>query len=156
MFIKIDTVDGEALDAKHEKAIQLESWAFGANNTGSFKVGTGGGAGKVEFQDLHCTKLVDSSSPTLLLKCASGEHLKEAILTVRKAGADNEDYLKITLNDVLISNVRQSGQALGDLPMEELTINFSKVEVAYRPQNADGTLGAAVKGGWDLKKNQKV
>jgi type VI protein secretion system component Hcp len=50
MFIKIDTVDGEAQDSKHKKAIDVLSWSWGLSNSGSAHVGGGAGAGKVMFK----------------------------------------------------------------------------------------------------------
>ena len=35
-----------------------------------------------------------------MLACASGEHLKKAVLTCRKAGKEQQEYLKITFDDV--------------------------------------------------------
>ena len=40
--------------------------------------------------------------------------------------------------------------------MESISLNFSKIEYAYKPQDEKGKLGAAVKAGYDLKKNTKV
>lgn len=156
MFIKIDGIDGESQDDKHTKEIQLESFSLGTNNIGSSGVGSGVGAGKVSFQDLNCTKLVDSASPLLLKKCAMGEHIAQAVLTVRKAGGKQEDYLQIKLSDLIISSVVHSGSAAGDLPMESFSINYSKIDMGYKPQDKNGTLGAAITGGWDLKKNVEV
>jgi len=34
MFIKIDTVDGEAQDSKHKKEIDVLTWSWGLSNSG--------------------------------------------------------------------------------------------------------------------------
>ena len=39
MFIKIDTVDGEAQDSKHKKAIDILSWSWVLSRAGSAHVG---------------------------------------------------------------------------------------------------------------------
>jgi hypothetical protein len=56
MFIKIDTVDGEAQDTKHKKEIDVLSWWWGMSNSGSADVGGGAGAGKVNVDDLTFAK----------------------------------------------------------------------------------------------------
>jgi type VI secretion system secreted protein Hcp len=43
-----------------------------------------------------------------------------------------------------------------DLPVDEISLNFGKVQMEYKPQKADGSLDAAIVTGWDLKQNIKV
>ena len=50
MFIKIDTVDGEAQDSKHKKEIDVLSWSWGMSNAGSAHAGGGAGAGRLMFK----------------------------------------------------------------------------------------------------------
>jgi type VI secretion system secreted protein Hcp len=42
------------------------------------------------------------------------------------------------------------------VPTDQITFNFSKLEMEYKEQKADGTLGGAVLAGWDVKANKKV
>ncbi|MBW0001478.1 MAG: type VI secretion system tube protein Hcp, partial [Verrucomicrobia bacterium] len=101
MFLKIATVDGESRDSKHSKEIDVLAWSWGMSNAGSAHVGGGAGAGKVNVQDVSVTKYVDSSSPKLMLACASGTHYDNALLTVRKAGGDSPvEYIKIKMDEV--------------------------------------------------------
>jgi type VI secretion system secreted protein Hcp len=156
-FLKIDGVEGESTDEKHRGEIEVLSWSWGASNAGLHSTGGGMGAGKVQMQDFHFTMSVNKATPKLFLMCATGEHIKEAILTVRKAGTDAPvEYLKIKLTDVLVSSYQTGGSGGGDVPMESFSLNFSKIEIEYTPQNADGTLAAPIKAGYDLKLNKKV
>ena len=155
-FLKIDGIEGEATAKGHEKEIEIESFSWGETNTGSHATGGGGGAGKVNMQDFHVTMKNNSASPKLLLACASGEHIKKAILTCRKAGKEQQEYLKLTMNDILVSSFQTSGSAGEMIPMDSFSLNFSKIEYEYKPQKPDGTLGSAVKAGWDLKTGTKV
>jgi type VI secretion system secreted protein Hcp len=41
IFIKIDSVDGEAQDSKHKKEIDVLSWSWGMSNAGSAYSGGG-------------------------------------------------------------------------------------------------------------------
>src|ERR1700692_4311219 len=91
MFIKIDTVDGEAQDSKHKKEIDVLSWSWGMSNAGACHAGGGAGAGKANVQDLSFTKWVDSATPKLALACCAGKHFKDAVLVVRKAGRVSQD-----------------------------------------------------------------
>ena len=64
-LLEIDGIKGETTDNKHEGTIEIESFSWGASNTGSMSAGGGGGAGKVNFQDLHFTTRVNKASPLL-------------------------------------------------------------------------------------------
>ncbi len=151
-FLKIDGIKGESQDHKHKDEIQLESWSFGETNAGTFAVGGGGGAGKVAMQDFHFVKRVDKAGPTLFLSCAQGAHIKEALLTCRKAGKEQQEYLKITLGDVMVSNYHTSGSGHSDVvPMEEISLNFARIKVEYQEQKADGTLGGKTVAEFNLK-----
>src|SRR5499427_3742203 len=94
LFLKIDGIDGESLQKGHEKEIELMSFSWGEQNAGSFAGNMGGGAGKVSMQDFHYTVPINRSSPKLFLACATGEHIKSATLTCRKAGKTQQEFLK--------------------------------------------------------------
>lgn len=151
-FLKIDGVPGESGDAKHKDEIQLLSFSFGESQAGTMGFGGGGGAGKVQMQDFHFMMNVNKASPKLFLACANGEHIKNAILTGRKAGKDQQDYLKITFTDLLVSSFQTNGDAhANSLPVDSISLNFAAIEVEYKEQNLDGTLKGPVKVKYDLK-----
>ena len=155
-FLKLDGVDGESTDAKHKGEIELDSWSWGASNAGSSHSGPGSGAGKVSMQDFHLTMKVNKASPKLMLSCATGAHIKKAVLVARKAGGEQEEFFTITMSDLLVSSYQTGGSAHGVLPGDQVSLNFSKIEFEYKPQDATGKTGAPVKTGWDLKQNKKV
>ena len=151
-LLEIDGIKGESKDSKHKDTIEVESFSWGATQSGSFSSGGGGGAGKVTFQDLHCTSTVNSASPLLAKACATGQHIKKATLFVRKAGGSQEDFYKVTLEDCLISSYQTGGSSHGEaLPVDQYSLNFAKIEFKYQEQKADGTLGGAVEMKYDLK-----
>ncbi|HMU64817.1 MAG TPA: type VI secretion system tube protein Hcp, partial [Nitrosomonas sp.] len=137
--------------------IDLLSWSWGETQSGAHAAGGGGGAGKVSMQDFHFTMIVNKATPKLIQACAGGDHIKSAILTCRKAGGQQEEYLKYTFSDLIISSYQTGGSSgSGVVPTEQISFNYAKMEVEYKEQKADGTLGGPVKAGWDLKKNEKV
>jgi type VI secretion system secreted protein Hcp len=153
-FLKVQGVEGESGDAKHKNEIQLESWSFGATQGGTMAFGGGGGAGKVAMQDFHFVMKTQKASPKLFLACANGEHIKNAVLTCRKAGKEQQEFLKYTFSDLLISSFQTGGTGSGDvLPMDQVSFNFAKIESEYKEQKLDGTLAGAIKMHYDLKTN---
>jgi len=156
-FLKIDGIEGESADSKHKNQIEIESFSFGATQSGTFAHGSGGGAGKVQMQDFHITMKVSKASATLALACASGQHIKKAILYVRKAGGQQEDYYQVTFSDLLVSSYAIGGASRGDiLPVDQVSLNFAKIEWKYQLQNEKGNVGNPVITGWDLKQNKKL
>ena len=156
-FLKIDGIPGESLDSKHKDEIEVVAWSWGeANPTAPGAPGTGGGAGKVQMQDFTFTASTSKASPNLMLACASGKHFKHAVLTARRAGGKAQvEFLAFSLSDILVS-AYQIGGAEGEVvPMDNVSLSFSKIQVEYRQQKPDGSLGTSVKAGWDVKQNKK-
>ncbi len=89
------------------------------------------------MNDFSFTTQVNKASPKLFLACASGQHIKTALLTVRKAGGKQQDFLEVTLSDVTVSGYQEGAAA--DLPTDQLMMNFTKIQVSYSGQRPDGT-----------------
>ena len=155
-LLKIDGVDGESTDDKHQGEIELESFSWGETNTAGGPGGSGGGSGKVQVQDLLVTMRVSKASPMLMLGCATGKHHKEAVLTVRRVGKSQQEFLIIKLNEVLVTSYQTGGSAQSDVLLDQASLGFSTIQMDYRPQNADGSLGPPVKAGWDVKNNKPL
>jgi type VI secretion system secreted protein Hcp len=155
-FLKIDGIDGESTKKKHEKEIEVLSWSWGESNSGSMANATGGGSGKVAMQDFHFSMLSCVATPELFFACASGKHIPRAVLSCRKAGGEQEDYLKYEFSNVMISSFQTSGSSNSEIPVDSVSFNFAKIELKYKPQNDDGSLGGEKPKGWDLKKMTKV
>src|SRR5262247_4076103 len=149
-FLKLDGIEGESHDSKHKNAIELESWSWGEAQTGR-------GGGKVAMQDFHFVMKINKASPKLFLACANGEHIKKAELICRKAGKDQQEFLKVTMSDVLVSSYQTGGSGHSDiLPTDQISLNFAKIEVDYKPQEANGSLGPSIKAGYNAKENKAV
>jgi type VI secretion system secreted protein Hcp len=155
-FLKIDGIPGESQDAKHKDEIQVDSWSLSERQSGTMADGGGGGAGKVQMNDVSFSEKLSKASPKLWLACANGEHIKKAVLTARKAGKNQHDYLTVTFTDLLISSYQTGGNGSAKVPVESITLNFAAIQFEYKEQKADGTVGAAVRSGYDLKKMSAV
>lgn len=156
MFIKIGDLKGESQDKTHKEEIDVLAWSWGMSNSGTSHTGGGGGAGKVNVQDLSFTKYVDKSSTELMLACCNGKHFPLATLIVRKAGETPLEYIIIKMTDLLITSLSTGGSGGEDRLTENVTLNFSKVEVDYIEQTPKGVAGAKPKMGWDIAENVKV
>ena len=152
-FMKIDTIPGDSTDSKHKGEIEVTSWSWGLTNPGPGGGGGGGGTGKADIQDLHFTARTSKASPVLFVNCAKGVHHKTAVLTARKSGSQPHEYLIITLSDALIGSYQVAGNENGDVPLDQVSLVFGKIQVSYRPQTPDGKIGTPITRGWDVSKN---
>jgi len=156
MFFTIDGIKGESSDGSHKEAIDVLAWSWGLSQSATTHMGSGGGSGKVNVQDLSFTKYIDKSTSDLMNACFTGKHLKNAKLTVRKAGGDAPlEYLKITLDDVIVSSVSTGGSGGEDRLTENVVLNFAKVTIEYDPQSSSGGGKGALRATWDIPANKK-
>jgi type VI secretion system secreted protein Hcp len=157
MFLKIDGIKGESIDHAHADEMQIESWSWGESNSGSATTGGGGGSGKVSMQDFHFVISYGVHSPLLFKACATGQHIAEGTLTCRKAGGDQMEYLKWKFTDLIVSSY-QTGASThgGELPTDQCSFNFAKIEINYKEQKADGSLGGTINAGYDVKANKAL
>jgi len=109
-------------------AFNVLAWGVSPQGTGQ---SSGAGGGRKSVSDLRITKVVDKASAKLFQACATGQHIKQATLVVRKAGG--KPYLTIKLDNVLVSSYQQSNGA-GGKPTESISLNFTKIEYKYAAQ----------------------
>ena len=147
--IKFDGVEGESTHQDHKGEVEVLSWSWGVSNA-SLAAGGGSGKGKATPGDLHFVHRYDKASPVLAKKCAQGAHFKEVVMTSRKAGEGQKDFLKVTLKEVFITSVQPAGSSGGDIA-ESISMSYGSVDFAYKPQDEKGGLGGEVKFGWDTK-----
>ena len=156
IFAKIGDIKGESLDDKHKDEVEVLSWSWGVSQSGSIRTGGGGGGeGKATFNDFNFTHHVDKASPLLLKACATGEHIKDATITMRKAGKGQQEFLIIKMNDIIITGVSPSGTGEGNTSAEHVALQFAKVDLEYRPQKSDGSLDAGIHFKYDIKGNKE-
>jgi type VI secretion system secreted protein Hcp len=152
-FLHIDGIPGESKDAKHKDEIDVLSWSWGETLPAPANPGSGAATGKVAMTDLQVSTNLSKASPQLLLACASGQRIKSAVLTGRKPGKAQQEYLTFSLSDVLVTGY-QTGGATAEAPLDSISLNFSKIELSYREQKADGSLAPPIRVGWDRRANK--
>lgn len=153
VFLKLDGIKGEAQDEKHKDEIDILAWSWGMAQSGTTHMGSGSGSGKVSVQDLNLTKYVDKSSPTLAQHSCSGKHIAKGLLTVRKAGDKPLEYIKLDLEDIIVTHVSMGGSGSEDRLTESLTLNFAKFKYTYTTQTKDGSAGPEVEAKWHIAQN---
>ena len=151
VFAKIGDIKGESTDDKHKDEVELLSWSWGVSTSGAEAQGSTGGTGKANFSDFHFTHRIDKASPALFKMCATGEHIKEATITARKAGKGQQEFLIIKMSDVIVTSVQSGGGGNDGSTAESVGLRFAKVDLEYKPQRPDGALDASLHFKYDLK-----
>lgn len=156
MFLKLDGVEGESHDDTYEGHMDILAWSWGASQSGTTHMGGGGGAGKVSVQDISITKFVDKASAKLFQHCATGKHITEGQIIVRKAGESPLEYIKIDMKEVMVTSYSTGGSGGEDRLTENVTLNFREFELVYTPQKEDGSGDSPVRFGYNIMKNIKT
>jgi type VI secretion system secreted protein Hcp len=157
MFLKLSNgIMGESQDGAQTDTIDIDSWSWSMSQSGTTHRGPGGGGGKVSVGDIVINKKVDLSSNELIKRCASGDHIDEGELIVRKAGGSSPlEFFRIKFERIIISSYQTGGtaDASGYIP-ETFTMNFRKFKITYTQQDEGGMAGSSSDTGWDVAANQ--
>lgn len=154
IFVVVQGIEGESQDAVYQGAVEATSWHFFISQPSSMHSGSGGGSGKATLSDLHFVHAIDRSSPNFLRYCLTGKHIPEVRLIERKAGGVPLDYLKLTLNDVIVTHVEQAVSKA--MTMEHVSLSFARLKQEYVVQSATGGSQGTVTATVDVKQNRAV
>ncbi len=100
------------------------------------------------------TKYGDIASPLLMGHCSAGTTIGDVTITfLRNFEGEMKLYRTITLSEVWVSRyaVAGSDQETDDMPLEEVTLDYSRIEDEFVQQTSDGAAGGSVSAIWDLK-----
>lgn len=156
-FIKIDGIDGESTDDKHQGWIEVISCGVSVKQMISSTASSVGGASaeRADFNDFNFTKQIDKSSPKLALACADGTHINTITIEFCRAGTEKVKFMEYKLSNCLISEVAMA--AGGAFPTESVNINYGKIEWSYTQQKrAGGGPAGNIAAGWNLESNSKA
>lgn len=157
IILDIEGINGECKLEGFKDKIQLLSWSWGMTQSGYQHQGGGGGAGKVNVQDLVCTKEIDKSTAAIMMHCCNGKHIPSALMTVRKAGGDKPvEYLKLKIEEIIVTSYGNSGHvSQDDKVSESLSFNFAKYRIEYTDQDEKGIAGKTVGQGWNMREGKE-
>jgi len=140
IYMKFGPIDGQVTTTGFEKWIELLSTSLGISRHTT--TGAGGKAREgahPEIQEIHISKHFDKATPKILQDSVAGtfEHkvdIKWTTTTKNKV----ETYFQVELADCGITSYQQSAGPDG-VPMESLTLNFTKITFTPSPLNVKGS-----------------
>lgn len=132
--------------------ITIMGFGSGVSFSTGTLIGGGSGTGRPTFQDLSLTKLVDSATPVLLIRCATGKPVPTAILTLRDRTPGKGFAYTITLTEAFITSVSNSNGAANERPVETISLAYGRIRWTYQKLDDNGKpIGPDVSSGYDLK-----
>ena len=131
---------GEVSAKGHENSIDVHGFEFGV--AASSAIGSGQATARRQYKHLVVMKRLDSSSTSLMSALVTNDEVKELKLALRKPGLGQEDFFTITLSGARVVGLDIDFDAGGET-VERASFAFTKIDVEYRVQGADGILGAA-------------
>lgn len=154
IYIKFPGITGQTQVEGHKGELEVMSFSFGAQisvtNTATNKTRT---LDKPSFSDIILSRYCDSATPQLLQKLTLGEVFKgETIISfTREDSGTLLDLITIKLTDTVLSSLQASSG--GDPPSESLSLNYSKIEIAYKQQKKEGGPDGVAPFVWDCATN---
>ena len=129
IFLKLEGVDGESTVPNHVGEILVDSFSWGATNSGTVGTGGGGSSGKVQFQDLSLAVPSGLTTAQFLKVLVTGKHEPSATLTVYQPIKGKSVKLhSIKLSDVLISSFSFGAAAAARVAHDSVSLSFIKLE----------------------------
>ena len=98
--------------------------------------------GRRSYTALTVNKQVDLATTALMSALASNDEVKEAKLTMRRSGGQQEPFFIVTLKAARIVSVQHDAGSDGEA-RETISIVFTEVEVEYRQQRVSGGRGGS-------------
>ena len=142
-FLKIDGIEGEVAEQDHKGSIELLSFQWGVGRgaaSGTQSSGSGGGAGKVNFQDFHFTKKPDRASSQIFLKLDDTERKAGGYVLIEHGGLDQaggaseSPFYKVMFEGIMFTQFMQGGHPLTpneEFPTEQVSFNFHKAQIMF-------------------------
>lgn len=157
IYVKIEGIDGNVTAKGHEKWIEVHNINFdNGRRITSAKPGhqSNREASTPSFSEVTLSKDMDETSPRIFTESCVGASKKIEIHLCR-TGENIESFMEYILTDALISSYAVNASSLGH-PSEQLSINFSKVEMKYTPYDDENKPGTPVPAGYDLVEASKL
>jgi type VI secretion system secreted protein Hcp len=152
MFLKIKSINGSSKVKGMENTIEVLSFNF----AGTLPTKSGAQAstasethGHVQLSDFSVVKHPDSSSPFLFSNMTGGKRMQEDIeFDVNKmVDGKSQTFYTFKMTGALVTSFNTA--AAGDLPVESVTFNFTKIKFGYADEDK-GKVAAPVEKGWDI------
>jgi type VI secretion system secreted protein Hcp len=149
-------LQGEVQDKAALGAISATELSWGIENPMTIGSASGGaGTGKAKFEELEIKKLVDASSPGLMMAAGRGTPIPTASIMIRKDAGKMNTALQYSLKNVFITKIDTSASAGDDGVYETVTLRVGSIQERYVQMRPTGALNPII-AGWDQVTNSQT
>jgi type VI secretion system secreted protein Hcp len=153
IFVKIDSIKGQSTAVGFDKQIECDTFSHGVTTGTTTDVSNGHRTkGRPNIHDITLSKSLDIASAPLYDACLSGKDLK--MVTITNTRIDEHKMMAgwvITLDNALVSSIQTAGGGNG-IPSESFSLNFTKMKIVFKQQDAKGAIKGSNGAEWDLTK----
>ncbi|MEO5651734.1 MAG: type VI secretion system tube protein Hcp [Marmoricola sp.] len=154
-FLRLGSIQGDSSDKDHRGQIDILDWSVGVDNNPP-----AGGSGRRRSRPVPrpFTAIARSSiaSPKLFEAAAQGQTFRDAEFFAVSRGERPQAYLTITLTNVMITSYAMAPDDTNATPTDVFELVYGSLVMSWRQQRADGSLDAAVVGGYDFERGGRV
>ncbi len=153
MYLALGKVKGNVTAKGFEGQINILSAHFAVSRNISMETGnlSNRESAKPQLSEIALTKKADNSVAAIFKEVLTGSAGQEATLTFVRTGTDTvQEFMSYKLYDVLVSSYSIS--AAGDEePIENITLSYSRIEVAYKDHDASNKSGNPQRVSYNVK-----
>ena len=158
-FLKLDGIEGQASDSKHEKWLELISFSHGALQNINIQASSDV-QGRGQYIPFNFTHAVDKATPKLQLSCMKGEVIKNAKFEYcRVLGGEQTPVYELTMSSVRVAKAEiktmnpKPEDPSSQQPVEEVELVAAEITVKVTPIKPDGTKDGAIETKWNQVTN---
>jgi type VI secretion system secreted protein Hcp len=150
----IETMQGESELLKN--AVDVYDLHFAVDSPGSAGVMGGAGVGVSKWSNVSFSANVDTAANQMIAAAGNTKHLPKVSFIFYKGtgGGAPEQYYKIEISDVVVTQVTVTGMA-NELLTVRYSLDYSEFKAVYSPQSSKGSMGAQYPVQFKIK-NQKA
>ncbi|OGT49097.1 MAG: hypothetical protein A3F17_04020 [Gammaproteobacteria bacterium RIFCSPHIGHO2_12_FULL_41_15] len=163
-------IKGDVTSSNHKDWISIDSFRFGASRNISTQPGRtiNRESTRPAISEVTLTKRMDKATTHLFQNALDGKVIEEVTLQLCTTSDSVSNYFELTLTDVIISSIEETavnaahsdtaGSKMGvnaeqqqkNLPVETLTLNFTKFQMRYIPYDEQHKQSDPSSAGYDL------
>ncbi len=153
-FAKYDGIDGESVDDKHGKWIDVLSVDWGANKPGGGATGQARRRAAAVIEDLVIAMDYDKASPKIQEKCLSGAVIPKLEIELTDLfGESRATYLRMELKNVQCTSFEQSyPDSNAPRSLSVVGNNFEEIKVTYTEFDDAGNKKGNVEYSWNVER----
>jgi type VI secretion system secreted protein Hcp len=150
IYFQIDGIQGDATHETHKNWMDIASihWNVSRNVNTLAGAAANREASEPAISEVTLTKISDSSTTKLFQEACTGRAGKQATIDMVTTGNPGEVYIQYILHNALVASYTVSSS--GDRPTEQITLNFTKMDVKYTPFDENNNAKSPMIASYDL------